>query len=182
VGGTVLPHHRPSAVYFWNALPIAPSVPGEIRPHFLAIATYPYGTNYRRLWSYPIEAEKPGCPSHLTTSSGRLHTPGGSTTMSKRSVVVLLLAGFTLSVLPAYASTSGRQNTAMALTGAALYTWLQSSGSSSPGKRNVALATTAAAGAAWYNYSRSKEEDRRLERRRLAYYQSRASRTTYSRR
>jgi hypothetical protein len=102
--------------------------------------------------------------------------------MRKRIVAGLLLAsvGFgSVPAVPAYASVRGRQNTAMALTGLALYTWLNAGNSA--GRRNTALLATAAAGAAWYSYSQAKAKQRRYERRRLAYYRARANGRWHSR-
>ena len=58
------------------------------------------------------------------------------------------------------AGARGRKNTALLLTGGALYTWF-SGGFKSAGRRNTALALTAASVVAWHKYNMAKRAERR---------------------
>jgi hypothetical protein len=86
-------------------------------------------------------------------------------------LLAAMLAGMTPGV--ALAGSGGRRNTALGLSGAAVYTWLNG-GFKHAGRRNTALVLTAASVMAWHKYNQSKRSERR--RARLArYYASRRS-------
>src|SRR5262245_13690819 len=86
------------------------------------------------------------------------------------SLLVTMLALLTPGM--ALASSRGRRNTALALTGGALYTWLNG-GFNKAGRRNTALLLTAAAVGGWSKYRKAKRSDRRRARlARLARYSS----------
>ena len=89
-----------------------------------------------------------------------------------------LLAAVLGTVLPmaAYAGAQGRKNTAIGLTGAAAYTWLNG-GTKRAGRRNTAIALTGASVVAWHKHKKAKRAERRQAR--LAnYYRTRARSTS----
>jgi len=86
-------------------------------------------------------------------------------------LLAAMLAGLTPGV--ALAGSGGRRNTALGLSGAAIYTWLNG-GFNHAGRRNTALLLTAGSVIAWHKYNQSRRDERR--RARLArYYASRRS-------
>jgi hypothetical protein len=76
----------------------------------------------------------------------------------------------TLTPAVALAGSGGRRNTAIALTGGALYTWLNG-GTKRAGRRNTAIALTAASVVAWHKYKKAKRAERRRARL-VRYYRS----------
>jgi hypothetical protein len=76
-----------------------------------------------------------------------------------------------LATLPgvALAGSGGRKNTAIALTGGALYTWING-GTKSAGRRNTAIALTAASVSAWHKYKKAKRAERKRAQQVNAHY------------
>jgi hypothetical protein len=78
----------------------------------------------------------------------------------------------TMLPMAAFAGAQGRKNTAIGLTGAAAYTWLNG-GTKRAGRRNTAIALTGASVVAWHKYKKAKKSERRQAR--LAnYYRTRS--------
>lgn len=82
-------------------------------------------------------------------------------------LLAAMLAGLTPGV--ALAGSGGRRNTALGLSGAAIYTWLNG-GFKHAGTRNTALLLTAGSVIAWHKYNQARRDERR--RARLARYYS----------
>ncbi len=78
-------------------------------------------------------------------------------------LLAAMLAGLTPGV--ALAGSGGRRNTALGLSGAAIYTWLNG-GFNHAGRRNTALLLTAGSVIAWHKYNQSRRDERR---RRYSY-------------
>src|SRR5262245_38029363 len=92
----------------------------------------------------------------------------------RRWIATGFLAAVLGATLPslALASAVGRRNTALGLTGGAIYTWLNG-GTKHPGTRNTALLLTAGSIYAWSRYAHAHRAE--VRRRRLArYYASRS--------
>src|SRR4051794_17980662 len=83
----------------------------------------------------------------------------------RRWIASGLIAATLAGLLPgmALAGSGGRRNTALGLTGGALYTWF-SGGFKHAGKRNTALALTAASVVAWHKYKQKRNAERRSAR------------------
>jgi hypothetical protein len=80
----------------------------------------------------------------------------------------------------AQAGAQGRKNSAIALSGAALYTWLNG-GTKRAGRRNTAIVLTAASVSAWHKYKKAKRAERRRSRAARYYAASYARPVSYVR-
>jgi len=87
----------------------------------------------------------------------------------RRWIATGLLAAVLGATLPnlALASSVGRRNTALGLTGGAIYTWLNG-GTKHAGTRNTALLLTAGSVYAWSRYAQAHKAE--VRRQRLARY------------
>jgi len=83
----------------------------------------------------------------------------------RRWIATGLVATTLVGLIPgiALAGSGGRKNTAIGLTGAALYTWFNG-GFKRAGRRNTAIVLTAASVSAWHKYKKAKRAERRRER------------------
>jgi hypothetical protein len=95
----------------------------------------------------------------------------------RRWMAMALVAATIAGLLPslALAGSGGRRNTALGLTGGALFTWFNG-GFHHAGTRNTALALTAASAVAWHQYNQSRHSERRraqLAAYRAAHYSAR---------
>jgi hypothetical protein len=84
-----------------------------------------------------------------------------------KGLLMAMLAGLTPGV--ALASSAGRKNTALGLSGAAIYTWVNG-GFKHAGRRNTALVLTAASVVAWHKYKKAKRAERQRAQLARAYY------------
>src|SRR6266536_6509719 len=91
----------------------------------------------------------------------------------RRWIATGLLAAVLGTTLPtmAAASSAGRRNTALGLTGGALYSWF-GGGRKSSGRRALSLGLTAGAVYAWSRYAQARRAERRRARV-AAYYRNR---------
>src|SRR5437588_9674719 len=98
----------------------------------------------------------------------------------RRWIASGLLAAMLASLAPgvALAGSGGRRNTALGLTGAALYTWLNG-GTKHAGRRNTALLLTAGSVMAWHKYKQAKRAEGRRARL-VRYYTPSYGRPVYA--
>src|SRR4051812_15953906 len=91
----------------------------------------------------------------------------------RRWIATGLLAAVLGTMLPtmAAASSAGRRNTALGLTGGALYGWF-GGGRKSSGRRALSLGLTAGAVYAWSRYAKARRNEKRRARA-AAYYRNR---------